>query len=118
MNSGSPWPRQGPRRTNIRSTGEADPAFAAAGGDEDGAGCAGRGGGGGDAADVGDAATVQYRADGVALGRLLAGGEDVGQKAGGRLEHLGPQGVQRPQQLAVLDQFGLAAQAAVDVSAG
>ena len=74
------------------------------------------GGGGGEAAQVRDAAAGQQRADGVALAGLLEVGEDVGQQPGGRLEHLGAQRAHGAEQLAVLDDLGLAAQAALDVA--
>ncbi len=74
------------------------------------------GGGRGDAAEVGGSPTAQQRADRMALAGLLEPGQDVGEQAGGGLEHVGAQGVQGPQQLAVLDDLGLAAQALLDVA--
>src|SRR5581483_3267495 len=103
-------------RSPENSTSEAH-APLAAGGDEDRPGGAG-GGGCRDATDVRDAAAGDDRAHGVALARLLERGEDVGQQPRRGLEDLGAQRVQRPQELAVLHELGLAAQATIDVTAG
>jgi hypothetical protein len=53
----------------------------------------------------------------VALARLLEVGEDVGQEPGRGLQDVGAQRAHGPQQLAVLDDLRLAAEAALDVAA-
>src|SRR5438477_24249 len=74
-------------------------------------------GSGGDGARVGHATLGEERSQGPLLPRLLDLGQDVGEQAGGGLEHLGSQLVHGPQHLAVLGELGLTPQAAVDVAA-
>ncbi len=74
------------------------------------------GGGGGDPAHVGRLAAGEQVTHGPPLASRAQGGQDVGQQAGSRLDHLGAQLVQGPEDLAVLGQLGLAAQAGLDVA--
>jgi hypothetical protein len=102
-------------RRQIASGSARQPGPAGAGGEDDGAGRA-RGRGGRQAAHVGQAAARQDRAHGLALAGLLDAGEDVGQEPGRRFEHVGAERAHGPQELAVLDDLGLAAEAPLDVA--
>src|SRR5581483_9962568 len=84
-------------------------------GEDDGPGGAGGGSGHGDPAEVGGPAAGEERADGAPLTGRFEVGEDATEGAGRRLEHLGAQVVEGPEQLAVLHELGLAAQTRLHV---